>query len=315
MERLGTTPASQANTSESMEQLDCRDSTGQLSNTDTVQSGDNNNDDSNMKLTNIARGKIISIEDRNFITQEKKTQMLLFSCLTVHVICILPFNIFKLILPTLKQSLSSTTVDLAYIILLWVSFLPCTSIPPLYVLWTAGTSQTDTQASTHNIFDKINSKKAIAEKEHQRRMSNMRMEELNRRHSTLGSQSPLKSPQGSQVSHRSPQAGAKAEQNSLMVAVQQRRASIISISPDNLLDVSSHSRSASVRSTHSHKHLQPGQNTPTIMLDKDALAGRRKSYVPTHYGRNTSFRYRDSRSSSSPMKSRRHSIQPHPVRY
>ena len=81
----------------------------------------------------------------------------------------------------------------------------------------------------------------------------MRMEELNRRHSTLGS------PQGSQLSHRSPQGPAKSgEQNSLVVAVQQRRASIISISPENLLDVTSHSRSASVRSSHSHKHLQVG---------------------------------------------------------
>ena len=79
----------------------------------------------------------------------------------------------------------------------------------------------------------------------------MRMEELNRRHSTLGS------PQGSQLSHRSPQGQPKSgEQNSLVVAVQQRRASIISISPDNLLDVTNHSRSASVRSSHSHKHLQ-----------------------------------------------------------
>ena len=84
----------------------------------------------------------------------------------------------------------------------------------------------------------------------------MRMEELNRRHSTLGSQSPLKSSPGS------PQ-GVGGE-NSLVVAVQQRRASIISISPENLLDVvphpapasSSHSRSASVRSTHSIKHKQ-----------------------------------------------------------
>ena len=85
----------------------------------------------------------------------------------------------------------------------------------------------------------------------------MRMEELNRRHSTLGSQSsPLKSSPGS------PQVGGG--ENCLVVAVQQRRASIISISPENLLDVvphpastsSSHSRSASVRSTHSLKHKQ-----------------------------------------------------------
>ena len=83
------------------------------------------------------------------------------------------------------------------------------------------------------------------------RMSNMRMEELNRRHSTLGSQSPLKSSPGS------PQVAGG--ENCLVVAVQQRRASIISISPENLLDPgasSSHSRSASVRSTHSSKHKQ-----------------------------------------------------------
>ena len=35
------------------------------------------------------------------------------------------------------------------------------------------------------------------------RMSNMRMEELNRRHSVIQNGSPLKSPQGSLVSHRS----------------------------------------------------------------------------------------------------------------
>ena len=93
------------------------------------------------------------------------------------------------------------------------------------------------------------------------RMSDMRMEELNRRHSViLGSQSPLKSPQGSLMSHnnrssdksdeysRSPAPDTTAgnsRQNSLVVAVQQRRASIISIgqqggghhSQDNLLEV------------------------------------------------------------------------------
>lgn len=114
------------------------------------------------------------------------------------------------------------------------------------------------------------------------------MEELNRRHSIMGSQSPLKSPQGSLISHdksaktsdeytRSPMAGAKngadkagggsSRQNSLVVAVQQRRASIISIgqqqqphiSQENLLEVtSSHVRSASVRSSHSN-HLAPAQ--------------------------------------------------------
>ena len=112
------------------------------------------------------------------------------------------------------------------------------------------------------------------------------MEELNRRHSIMGSQSPLKSPQGSLMSHekstktsddynRSPQPGAKnggadkvggsSRQNSLVVAVQQRRASIISIgqqphvSQENLLEVaSSHVRSGSVRSSHSN-HLVPAQ--------------------------------------------------------
>ena len=56
MERLGTT----AVTSESREQLDTRESTGQLSSTDTVHSGDNNNDDrlyenpTNMKLSALS---------------------------------------------------------------------------------------------------------------------------------------------------------------------------------------------------------------------------------------------------------------------
>ena len=69
-------------------------------------------------------------------------------------------------MPSLKQSLSSKTVDLFYIIFLFVSFIPCTSIPPLYVLWSRANDQTERQSS---IFDRINSKKAIAEKEHQRR--------------------------------------------------------------------------------------------------------------------------------------------------
>ena len=116
------------------------------------------------------------------------------------------------------------------------------------------------------------------------RMSDMRMEELNRRHSViLGSQSPLKSPQGSLMSHnnrssdksdeysRSPAPDTTAgtsRQNSLVVAVQQRRASIISIgqqgghhSQDNLLEVTAggqHMRSGSIRSSHSN-HLAPAQ--------------------------------------------------------
>ena len=115
------------------------------------------------------------------------------------------------------------------------------------------------------------------------RMSNMRMEELNRRHSTLGSQSsPLKSAPGS------PQVAGG--ENCLVVAVQQRRASIISISPDNLLDVvphtatasSSHSRSASVRSTHSVKHKQVrGETTvnTVILVFPPSLRPRRSSWI------------------------------------
>lgn len=90
------------------------------------------------------------------------------------------------------------------------------------------------------------------------RISEIRLEDLNRRASILGAGSPLKSPAGSLISHRSgapgapgvsghpdtgapdytrsPLMGGQAEggaggsrQNSLVVAVQARRASIISI--------------------------------------------------------------------------------------
>ena len=81
------------------------------------------------------------------------------------------------------------------------------------------------------------------------RISEIRLEDLNRRASILGASSPLKSPAGSLISHRSgahpdnnpdytrsPLMGGKTEngvggsrQNSLVVAVQARRASIISI--------------------------------------------------------------------------------------
>ena len=81
------------------------------------------------------------------------------------------------------------------------------------------------------------------------RISEIRLEDLNRRASVLGAGSPLKSPAGSLVSHRSAaphpepsdytrsplitgntEAGpGGSRQNSLVVAVQARRASIISI--------------------------------------------------------------------------------------
>ena len=102
------------------------------------------------------------------------------------------------------------------------------------------------------------------------------MEDLNRRHSVIRTQSPLETSQDSPVSNRSTgvvmdEAENGAEQmfskkNSLTVVVQQRRASIISINnqasqhvqDSGLLDVSSsnHTRSASIRSSHSNKHLQ-----------------------------------------------------------
>ena len=111
-------------------------------------------------------------------------------------------------------------------------------------------------------------------------MSEIRMEDLNRRHSVIRTQSPLETGQDSPVSNRSNgvvmddqgvENGADqmfSKKNSLTVVVQQRRASIISINnqalgpqhvqDSTLLDVSSsnHTRSASIRSSHSNKHLQ-----------------------------------------------------------
>ena len=90
------------------------------------------------------------------------------------------------------------------------------------------------------------------------RMSNMKMEELNRRRASfIVIEETLKSPQGSfNTNHdflKSPQPSIKqngSRQNSLRVAVQHRRASIISISPDNLLEVAAGpSRSGSFRSS------------------------------------------------------------------
>ena len=105
------------------------------------------------------------------------------------------------------------------------------------------------------------------------------MEDLNRRHSVIRTQSPHEAGQDSPASNRSvvvvvdQEPGADpgdqqmfSKKNSLTVVVQQRRASIISINnqaqghvPDSsLLDVSNsnHTRSASIRSSHSNKHLQ-----------------------------------------------------------
>ena len=73
-------------------------------------------------------------------------------------------------------------------------------------------------------------------------MSNMKMEELNRRRASF--KILQETPEGSfsvqQEFHKSPQPSNKpndARQNSLRVAVKQRRASIISINTDNLLEV------------------------------------------------------------------------------
>ena len=40
-------------------------------------------------------GGLMSEEEECFINQEKRTQMFLFSLLLIHVLCILPINIFK----------------------------------------------------------------------------------------------------------------------------------------------------------------------------------------------------------------------------
>ena len=80
------------------------------------------------------------------------------------------------------------------------------------------------------------------------RMSNLKMEELNRRRaSCIIIEDTLKSPRDSlKPSQHSPQPSIKqngSRANSLRVAVQTRRASIISISQDNLLEVAAgHSR-------------------------------------------------------------------------
>ena len=79
-------------------------------------------------------------------------------------------------------------------------------------------------------------------------MSNLKMEELNRRRaSCIIIEDTLKSPRDSlKPSQHSPQPSIKqngSRANSLRVAVQTRRASIISISQDNLLEVAAgHSR-------------------------------------------------------------------------
>lgn len=336
MERVGVNNTSSSTNIEADQETVTQEST------DNIVNLDNNND--SMKIAKLGVS-LISSEEKFFINQEKRTQMFLFSLLIIHVLCILPINIFKLVLPSLQLSLAPGTTDLAYLALLWVSHLPCSAIPPLYALWAAGSSEPSSALS----FSEISNRRARGQKEHQRRISEIRLEDLNRRASILGSSSPLKSPAGSLISHRSgapgvpdpdytrsPLMGGKTEsgpggsrQNSLVVAVQARRASIISInnqaqaipsqvSQENLLDVGPsgpghHTRSASVRSSHSSNLLQP--HTPHIVVEadrsdiKDPRPGRRKSYAPTHYGRNSSFRHRDG-NRSSPKKSRRYSIQP-----
>ena len=41
-------------------------------------------------------------------------------------------SIPRLVLPSLKVSTSPGTLDLLHLALLWLSFLPCCSVPPLY---------------------------------------------------------------------------------------------------------------------------------------------------------------------------------------
>jgi len=242
-------------------------------------------------------------EEEIFVTKEKETQMFLFLLLIVHVVFILPLNIFKLVLPSLKQTLTTSSMDMTYIILLWFSFIPPVSIAPLYALWVAKRSGDQT---LQDMF-KIDDEKMIGQQEHERRMSNMKMEELNRRRASfIVIEDTLKSPKPNHNFLNSPQPSIKqngSRQNSLRVAVQHRRASIVSISPDNLLEVAAGpSRSGSFRSSSNENLLMP---TSTVAVVENGHTGRRKSYAPTHYGRKGSFRTR-----SSIKEARRFSIQP-----
>jgi hypothetical protein len=242
------------------------------------------------------------------VSKEKETQMFLFMLLLLHVVFILPLNIFKLILPSLKLSFTTSfQLDMAYIVLLWLSFIPPVSIPSLYAIWVAKRSG---DQSLQDMF-KIDDEKVIGRQEHERRMSNMKMEELNRRRASfIIIEDTLNSPQGSFQANpeyiKSPQPSTKqngSRTDSLRVAVQHRRASIISISPDNLLEAGQN-RSTSFRSNSNENLLMP-TSTVAVVENGHTEGGRRKSYVPTHYGRKGSFRNR-----SSIKEARRYSIQP-----
>ena len=74
----------------------------------------------------------------------------------------------RLVLPSLKLSLAPGTTDLAYLVLLWVSYLPCSAIPPLYALWSSGSSEPSSSFS----FSEISNRRTRGEKEHQRRWVN-----------------------------------------------------------------------------------------------------------------------------------------------
>ena len=96
-------------------------------------------------------------------------------------------------------------------------------------------------------------------------MSNIKMEELYKRRGSFIVQSPNGSFTVDPGIAPSPQPSNKtshSRQNSLRVAVQHRRASIISINKDNLLEVGigeSRSRSGSVRSVNKYNLLEVGK--------------------------------------------------------
>jgi len=244
-----------------------------------------------VRITRNPSIKMMANEEEIFVTKEKETQMFLFLLLLVHVVFLLPLNIFKLVLPSLKQSSTpSSQLDIIYIILLWFSFIPPTTIPPLYAVWVTKRSGDQT---LQDMF-KIDDEKIIGQQEHERRMSNIKMEELNRRRASFNMvEDTVKSPQGS--FQKSPQPSNKlnnSRQNSLRVAVQHRRASIISINPENLLEVApGPSRTGSFRSSSNENLLLP--TTTTVVVENGHTEnGRRKSYAPSQYGRKGSFRNR-----------------------
>jgi len=255
---------------------------------------------------------MLNKEDANFVKKEKRTQMFLFALLIIHMAGILPLNVFKLMLPSLQLSSNTHQLDLLYIILLWFSFLPPSSIPPLYFIWVAKRSGEQT---LQDMF-KIDDEKVTGKQEHERRMSNMKMEELHRRRASIMVQSPNGSFTGDPEFVKSPQPSNKtnhSRQNSLRVAVQHRRASIISTNQQDLLEVGNgqaRSRSGSFRS-HSNENLLLPSTTVAVVETSQTENTRRKS-TASHYSRKGSFR---SRQVSPGLKCRRYSVQPTHGRY